>query len=104
MKKKTYRSHTAEFKIHLLKKHLIDKIPVSSLCEEYDVKASVFYSWQKELFDRGDRIFGVSKAKQIDAKYQARIKQLEAKLSQKNEVLSELMEEHLVLKKNLGML
>ena len=88
----------------LLKKHLLDKMPVSSLCEEHELKASVFYSWQKELFDRSDRIFGAAKAKQVDTKYQARIKQLEAKLCQKNEVLAELMEEHLVLKKNLGMI
>jgi transposase len=33
---------------------------------------------------------------------QKRVKELESRLQRKHEVLSELMEEHLVLKKSLG--
>lgn len=103
MQKKTYRSHSPELKIKVLRRHIMDKVPVSELCEEHDIKPSVFYSWQKDLFERGAVVFNSGKkGRPQENKQQKRIHQLEAKLTQKNEVLAELMQEHINLKKEFG--
>ena len=47
MPKKKRRSFTAEQKAAILRRHHIDKVPVSQLCEEAGLQPSVFYYWQK---------------------------------------------------------
>lgn len=64
-------------------------------------KSTVFYRWQKEFFENGASAFEKTNGSRKQAE-QKRIEQLEAKLQTKNEVLSELMEEHVQLKKILG--
>jgi transposase len=103
MKKNIHRKYTPEFKIKLLKEHLVNKIAVTELCEQHGVKPSLFYVWQKDLFEQGGVIFEKSKTtKPALDKHQAKINALEEKLVRKNEVLSELMEEHIALKKQCG--
>lgn len=102
MSKKTPRQHTAEFKIKVLKAHLVDKIAVSTVCEKYAVKPSLFYKWQQELFLQGGVVFQSNKPDKIHEQYQKKINTLESKLSEKNEVLAELMQEYVSLKKTLG--
>ncbi len=90
-------------KVTILKRHLIDKVPVSDLCDEYDLYPTQFYAWLKEFFENGHTAFDngrKSKAAE-DAKDQ-KIEKLEAKLQRKDAVLAELMEEHIHLKKELG--
>jgi hypothetical protein len=38
-----------------LKRHLLDKLPVSDLCEDLSLKPTVFYRWQKEFFQNSRR-------------------------------------------------
>lgn len=99
---------TGEQKLAILKEHLVNDKPVSELCKEYNVAPSAFYRWQQELFTNGASCFGAganSKSKRESHK----IKSLEAKLEKsqktitnKNEVLAELVSEHVALKKSLG--
>jgi len=99
--KKKRHNYTADEKVVVLKRHLVDKVPVSDLCEQYHLQPTVFYRWQSEFFERGAAAF----EKPRDSKQRKQEKQinaLEAKLQRKNEVLSELMEEHVTLKKSLG--
>ena len=57
--------------------------------------------WQKVFFEQGASAFAPEQS--VHEKQQAKkIAVLEAKLTTKNEVLSELMEEHIFLKKSLG--
>ena len=98
---KQRKKYTAEAKVTILKRHLVDKIPISDICDEYDLQPSVFYRWQKEFFENGASAFKKDTSRQKKAE-EKRIAQLEAKLQTKNEVLSELMEEHIQLKKDLG--
>ena len=96
------RHFSAEEKIAILKKHLLDEVPISSICDEYHLQPTVFYRWQKEFFENGAAAFE-RQGQGPEADRQAkRIEALEAKLRRKDEVLSELMEEHVQLKKELG--
>jgi transposase len=95
------RNHyNPEEKVSILKKHLVDKVPVSAICDEYRLQPTVFYRWQKEFFENGAAAFKHERRR--DDVQSSKIEALEAKLQKKNEVMAELMEEHLQLKKELG--
>jgi transposase len=98
------RHFTPEQKVALLRLHLLEKKPVSDLCQENDLAVNRFYAWQKQFFDNGTAAFdntGKHRKADQDAK-DRKIAALEEKLQRKNEVLSELLEEHVQLKKGLG--
>ena len=90
-----------EDRVAILKRHLVEKVPVSDLCDEYDIQPTQFYQWQKVFFEKGAAVFERKNARKSDAK-ERKIAALEEKLAKKNEVLSELMEEHVALKKSFG--
>jgi transposase len=98
------RRHFADHeKVAILKRHLVDKVPVSDLCDELDIYPNQFYDWLKKFFENGHLAFANGrKSKAVEDAQQAKIQQLEAKLTRKNEVMAELMEAHTLLKKNLG--
>jgi transposase len=90
-------------KVAALKRHLVEKVPVSNLCDELGIAPNLFYRWQKEFFDNGHTAFDNGrKAKAVEDAKDKKIEQLQAKLQRENEVLGELMEEHVRLKKELG--
>ena len=99
--KRKRKNYSPEEKVAILKRHLVDKIAVSDLCDEYHLQPTVFYRWQKEFFENGASAFE-REALHQKSKENDRIKALEQKLLRKHEVLSELMEEHVKLKKTLG--
>lgn len=101
---KQRRHFSGPEKVAILKKHLIDKVPISDLCDEHEIYANQFYDWLKKFFENGHLAFSGDgrKDKAVEGAKDRKIEQLEAKLIRKNEVLSELMEEHTVLKKELG--
>jgi transposase len=86
-----------------LRRHLLDKVSVSDLCEELDLKPTVFYRWQKEFFENGAAAFQAQGRphRQVEEK-EKRIEFLEKKVQTKDEVLAELIAEHVALKKSLG--
>jgi len=92
---------SAEEKAVVLRRHLVDKVAVSELCEEYGIQPTVFYRWQKQLFEGAANLFERQSPKK-DRRSEEKVQALEAKLRKKDEVLSELMEEHVALKKSLG--
>lgn len=90
-------------KVAILKRHLVDKVPVSDLCDEYDLYPNQFYAWLKEFFDNGHVAFDNGrKSRAAENAKDQKIEKLEAKLQRKDAVLAELMEEHVQLKKELG--
>ena len=90
-------------KVAILKRHLIDKVPISDLCDELGLYPNQVYGWLKEFFENGHAAFDNGrKSKADDDAHQRKIEQLEAKLQRKDSVLAELMEEHVALKKELG--
>jgi len=95
------KNYTAEEKVSILRRHFIDQVPISNLCEELGLQPTVFYRWQKQFFENGAAAFQHTSGKKQGAMEQ-RNAELEEKLRRKNEVLSELMEEHVQLKKSLG--
>jgi transposase len=90
-------------KVAALKRHLLEKVPVSELCDQLGIAPTLFYRWQKEFFENAHVLFeNGRKAKAVEDAKDQKIQQLEAKLTRKNEVMAELMEAHTQLKKDLG--
>ena len=99
------RRHFApQEKVRLLRLHLLEKKPISDICQEHNLSVNLFYLWQKQFFENGTAAFeNTSKHRKPHADAKDRtIAALQDKLQRKNEVLSELMEEHVQLKKELG--
>jgi len=99
--KKTRKHYTGEEKVAILRRHLLEQEPVSKLCDEFGLQPTVFYRWQKEFFENGASAFQV-KARSDHQAEKDRIEYLEKKIQRKDEVLAELMSEHIALKKELG--
>jgi transposase-like protein len=90
-------------KVAILKRHLLEKVPISDLCDEFDVYPHQVHAWLKDFFEHGHLAFDNDrKSKALDNAKDQKIAALEAKVQRKNEVLAELMEEHTQLKKELG--
>ncbi len=98
---KDRKNYTAKEKVAILRRHLLDHIPVSQLCDEYQLQPTVFYRWQKQFFENGAAAFTTPRRDE-SSPLEKKVATLEDKLQRKNEVLSELMEEHVKLKKELG--
>jgi transposase len=100
---KQRRHFSGADKVAILKRHLIDKVPVSDLCDELGLYPNQLYGWLKEFFENGHAAFDNGrKAKAVDDAQQRKIDKLEATLQRRNDVLAELMEAHTLLKKELG--
>ena len=101
--KKTRRHFNPQEKVGIVKRHLLEGIPVSNLCDEFEINPALFYQWQRQLFENAHLAFDNGrKAKAVEDAKDQKIEQLEAKMHRKNEVMAELMEAHTLLKKELG--
>ena len=98
---KKRNNYSGKEKVQIIRLHLIEKIPVSDICDKYNIRPTVYYRWQKQFFERGEEAFK-SNNRASSKKEESKLAKLEEKLRNKNEVISELMEEHVQLKKNLG--
>ena len=79
----------------------MEQVPISELCDKHGLQPTVFYRWQKEFFENGATAFQTQGRADQQAE-QERIEYLEKKIQRKDEVLAELMAEHITLKKDLG--
>lgn len=100
--KKNRRKFSSEEKVRILRRHLVDKVAVSDLCDEYSLHPTQFYRWQKEFFEHGASAFE-RQNNSLEQKYERKVSALEAKLSKKDEVIAEIMESQVELKKKLGL-
>lgn len=102
MSQKERRHFSGEEKVKILRMHLLEGKAVSAVCEEHDINPGMFYQWQKAFFENGAKAFEGSGPQRRTSAVEKKVQDLEARLQRKHEVLSELMEEHIRLKKELG--
>ncbi len=106
MSKDKRRQFSAEKKAEILRRHMVDKVPVSDLCDEHKIQPSLFYTWLRQTMANLQAALqdgrGQNRAGSELEKAQARVAALEAKLGRKDAIIAEISEEHLKLKKTLG--
>jgi transposase len=99
------RQFTTEQKVALLQRHLVDKEPVSKICDENELQPSLFYQWLRQALGNLGAALGppVSSApSKREKELVAKAKELEAKLAKKDNVIAEISAEYVALKKELG--
>jgi transposase-like protein len=89
----------------LLRLHLVEKVPVSDVCDQHGLNPNVFYRWQQQFFENGSTAFekaGKGRNDSQSKKLLEKVGKLQAKLASKDEVIAEIMASHVQLKKSLG--
>jgi transposase-like protein len=100
MSKTPKRISDAE-KVKAIKLHLLEKKPVSEVCDEMEIAPSAYYKWQLKLFENAESALKESKKPSKESNDQKHIKLLEQRLQLREEALSELMIDHVKLKKSV---
>jgi len=104
--KKARRQFTPDEKATILRRHLVDKVPVSDLCDEHRIQPTLFYLWQRQAFEHLSAALQDGRTQrgqvQAGAAERARLLALEAQLQKKDAIIAFVSEEHLALKKKLG--
>ena len=90
---------SAEAKVSILKEHLEKHISVADICEKYRIHPNQLYQWKKTFFENAVELFTQKKSKNHIDKDHA---QFEETLRERNEVIAELLQENLKLKKLSG--
>lgn len=102
MSKRTRRYHAPSQKADLLRKHHVDKVPISDLCNQHQLQPSVFYTWQRQLWDHAALAFTDAKPSSHEQELEAQVAALQQKLAKKEHVIAELSEELIDAKKECG--
>jgi transposase len=103
--KRSRRHFTTEQKVAILKRHMVDKVPVSDLCNELGLQPSVFYQWQRQALENLAGAFATQAddgPNKREKELVAKTKELEAKLAKKDNVIAEVAAELVATKKSLG--
>ena len=80
-----------EQKVAMIRRHLIENVPVSDLCDEFKIHATQYYNWQKQFFENGESVFArrpnTANLKRQQNSQDKKIERLEKKLQDRNEVV-----------------
>ena len=68
--------------------HLLERVAVSDVCDEYGLQPTVFYRWQKQLFEQGAVVFQHTRDAEM-TRLKREVARMEEKLAKKNELLGE---------------
>jgi transposase len=103
--KRKRRQFNSEEKAAILRRHMVEKVAVSDLCNELGIQPSLFYYWQRQALENlaaalsGPAPEGPSKREKELA---TRNRRLEEQLARKDSVIAEISAEYVQLKKELG--
>ncbi|SIO62397.1 Transposase [Singulisphaera sp. GP187] len=82
--RKPRKNDTPVEKVAILRRHLLDHVPISDLCDVLQLSPTQFYLWQKQFFENGPAAFERKNA--APETHQIRtIAALRDKLQRKNE-------------------
>ena len=96
------KQYQASEKVAIIREHLLENKAISDLCDEHQIHPSVYYRWQKQFFEQGDKAFAANNETQVIAQLKQELNGLETKLARKDEIIAEVMEDYISLKKRLG--
>ncbi len=78
------RHFSADEKVKILRRHLIEHESVSDICNQLNLQPTVFYTRLKQFFENGAAAFEKTRINAVDVD-KRRIAELEAKIQRKNE-------------------
>jgi transposase len=102
MSKRQRRQYSAEEKAKILRLHLLEQVPISEICEKHGIHPTMFYHWQKALFENAAAALEARHDAWSTNRQREALEAMENKLKRKDEVLAVVVEEMVRLKKELG--
>ncbi len=75
--KTSRRKFSANQKVQILRQHLLEKVPISEVCDQNGIQPTQFYQWQKLFFENGTAAFEQAGNGRKDSQ----VKKLENKIS-----------------------
>lgn len=100
---KSRRHFNPADKVRILRLHLVERRPISEICQQEDIQPSLFYYWQRIFFEHGAAAFErAGQSPKAVSEQQKTIAKLEARLVRKDYVIATVTEELVRTKKELG--
>ena len=99
--KRTRRKFTPQDKAAIVREHLIEKVPVSDLCDKHGLKPTLFYRWQKEMMENMAPLFE-RQAGSESAALKRENEALRQRLAGKDHIIAQIMEDYVAVKKKNG--
>ena len=93
------KRYTSEEKIKILREVLEDGKSISAVADAYGVHPNQIMNWRKQLFEGGQQIFQIKRPEISEKAIEKQTKAFEDKLHHKDNVIAELAQELLELKK-----
>lgn len=100
--KRTRRSFSLRDKMKMVMAVIQDGKAVSDVARENNVHQNMILNWKKEFLENAAMFFDRKRPDITEAAQRRRIDELEAKLQKKDEVIAEIAEENMTLKKTFG--
>jgi transposase len=98
---KKRKNHTAQEKTAILREHLINRVPVSDLCDRHGIHPTQFYRWQKTMFEGLPQLFESRRGSEVSS-LRRQNESLKEKLAHKDTVIAQITEDYVAVKKSLG--
>ena len=98
---KSRKKHTAQEKAAILREHLIEGVAVSDVCDRHGIHPTIFYRWQKCMFENLPQLFERGRDSRSSA-LERQNEVLKQKLDHKDRVIAQIMEDFVAVKKTLG--
>jgi transposase len=99
--KRTRRKFSPQDKAAIVREHLIERVPVSDLCDKHSLKPTLFYRWQKDMLENMASLFE-RQAGSESAALRRENEALRQRLVSKDQVIAQIMEDFVGVKKTLG--
>lgn len=98
---KKRRRYSPQEKTAILREHLINKVPVSDICDRHGLHPTLFYQWQKVAFEGMPVLFELRQDAET-SRLRRQNDALQEKLANKDAVIAQITEEYVAAKKSLG--
>jgi transposase-like protein len=95
------KKHTPDQKFKIVKEQLTTKTSVTEICKKYGIHPSLFYKWQDKFLSGALEVFKSTESGPTKAELR-KIDELEKNNNRMQSVISEIVQENIELKKNLG--
>ena len=95
------KKHTPDQKFKIVKEQLTTKTSVTEICKKYGIHPSLFYKWQNKFLSGALEGFKTIDSGPTKAELR-KIADQEEKINKMQSAITEIVQENIELKKNLG--
>ena len=88
---KTRKRYSSVEKTGILREYLLDKTPLSDICDRHSIHPTQFYKWQKTMFEKLPMVFETRQDSQVSI-LRRQNEALKTRLNHKDAVIAEIME------------